>query len=89
VPSARLDPTTERLIDRALDRLLDGRTGVIIAHRLTTLRRVDTVIILEEGRIVEQGARGDLVRDHTSRFARLLANRSDADAPDDSTEVLA
>lgn len=87
--SARLDPTTERLIDRALDRLLDGRTGVIIAHRLTTLRRVDTVIILEEGRIIEQGARAALVRDPASRFARLLANGSDADAPDDAPEVLA
>jgi len=80
--SARLDPTTERLIEHAITRLLIGRTGIIIAHHLATLRRVDTVIILEDGRIVEQGARADLARDPASRFARLLASGSDADAPD-------
>jgi ABC-type multidrug transport system fused ATPase/permease subunit len=87
--SARLDPATERLIERAIERLLTGRTGIIIAHRLATLRRVDSVLILEDGRIVEQGARTDLARDPASRFARLLATGSDTAAPDDPTEVLA
>ena len=87
--SSRLDPATERLIERAIDRLLAGRTGIIIAHRLATLRRVDTVLILEAGRAVEWGGRADLARDQRSRFAHLLRAASDADAPDDLTEVLA
>ena len=89
--SSRLDPATEMLVERAIARLLTGRTGIIIAHRLATLRRVDTILILDDGRIVEQGARTDLARDPASRFARLLAagRAGDADAPDDPTGVLA
>jgi ATP-binding cassette subfamily B protein len=89
--SSRLDPATERLIEHAITRLLLGRTGIIIAHRLATLRRVDTVLILDDGRVVEQGGRADLASDPTSRFARLLAagQASETDAPDDPTEVLA
>jgi ATP-binding cassette, subfamily B, bacterial len=70
--SSRLDPATERLLERAVTRLLDGRTGVIIAHRLTTVERADRILILEEGRVVENGRRADLARDPESRFARLL-----------------
>lgn len=86
--SSRLDPATERLIERALDRLLTNRTGIIIAHRLVTLRRVDTLIILEDGRIVGQGPRADLARDRASRFAHMLAIGSDTATPDDPTEVV-
>ena len=81
--SSRLDPATEHLIAGALDRLLDGRTGIIIAHRLATLRRVDTILVLEGGRIVEQGPREALMRDHGSRFARLLAADFDGNLPTD------
>ncbi len=81
--SSRLDPATERLIAGALDRLLTGRTGIIIAHRLATLRRVDTILVLEGGRIVEQGPREALMRDHDSRFARLLAADFESNLPTD------
>jgi ATP-binding cassette, subfamily B, bacterial len=70
--SSRLDPATERLIERAVARLLDGRTGIIIAHRLATLRRADRLVVLDAGRIVEEGPREALARDPDSRFARLL-----------------
>ncbi len=70
--SSRLDPSTERLIERAVDRLLTGRTGIIIAHRLATVRRADTILILEEGRVVEQGPRAALDADPGSRFSALL-----------------
>jgi len=70
--SSRLDPTSEAQVHRAIDRLLDGRTGVIIAHRLATVRRVDDVLVLEDGRVREYGPRGALSADPTSRFARLL-----------------
>jgi ATP-binding cassette, subfamily B, bacterial len=70
--SSRLDPATQGLLERAVTRLLDGRTGVVIAHRLATVERADRIVILEDGRVVESGLRTDLVRDDASRFARLL-----------------
>jgi ABC-type multidrug transport system fused ATPase/permease subunit len=70
--SSRLDPATERLIERAVGRLLEGRTGIIIAHRLATVQRADTILILDHGRIAEHGARAELVRDPGSRFSALL-----------------
>jgi ABC-type multidrug transport system fused ATPase/permease subunit len=50
--SSRLDPATERRIERAVDRLLRGRTGILVAHRLVTLERADRVITLDHGRLV-------------------------------------
>lgn len=70
--SSRLDPVTERLIERAVDRLLAGRTAIIIAHRLSTVERADTILILEKGEVAEYGARATLVADPDSRFAGLL-----------------
>ena len=70
--SSRLDPATEALIERAVDKLMAGRTGVIIAHRLATVERADDILILEAGRVVEFGERAVLAADPDSRFARLL-----------------
>ncbi len=70
--SSRLDPATEQLIERAIDKLLAGRTGVIIAHRLATVQRADKILILEQGRVREYGEYGALVSDPGSRFAELL-----------------
>ncbi|MGA7732915.1 MAG: ABC transporter ATP-binding protein [Chloroflexia bacterium] len=70
--SSRLDPATEALIERAVERLLRNRTGIIIAHRLNTVQRADEIMILENGEIVEHGERVTLVADPTSRFSRLL-----------------
>jgi ATP-binding cassette subfamily B protein len=69
--SSRLDPATERLLEGAITRLLAGRTGVVIAHRLATVARADRVLILEDGRVAEHGRRADLARDPASRLARL------------------
>ncbi|MFN8501258.1 ABC transporter ATP-binding protein [Kouleothrix sp.] len=70
--SSRLDPATERLIERAVGRLLAGRTGIIIAHRLATVQRADEILILEGGRVLEHGPRAALAADAQSRFATLL-----------------
>jgi ATP-binding cassette subfamily B protein len=70
--SSRLDPATERHIERAIDALLADRTGVVIAHRLATVQRCDRIVILEDGRIVEQGRRAALAQDSSSRFSELL-----------------
>ncbi|MEZ4710752.1 MAG: ABC transporter ATP-binding protein [Caldilineaceae bacterium] len=74
-PSSRLDPVTERLLDRAIGRLLAGRTGIIIAHRLETVQRVDKVMVLAEGRMVEFGERVVLAGEVESRFGRLFLNQ--------------
>src|SRR5438034_7974531 len=70
--SSRLDPATERLIERAVGRLLRRRTGIIIAHRLATVQRADMIMILDDGRIAEYGPREELARDPDSRFWQLL-----------------
>jgi ABC-type multidrug transport system fused ATPase/permease subunit len=70
--SSRLDPVTERLLERAIDRLLAGRTAIVIAHRLATVERADQVLILEDGRVVEEGDRAALAADPGSRLGRLL-----------------
>jgi len=70
--SSRLDPATEYLIERAVSKLLLGRTGIVIAHRLGTIQRADEILILEDGRILEHSSREDLAGDATSRFYHLL-----------------
>jgi ABC-type multidrug transport system fused ATPase/permease subunit len=70
--SSRLDPATERLVHVALGRLLDGRTGIIVAHRLATVAYADDILVLEDGRVREYGPRGRLAADPTSHFAGLL-----------------
>ena len=72
-PSSRLDPATERRIDHAVQELLRDRTGFVIAHHLATVQRVDDIMILDEGRVVEFGERARLAADADSRFSRLLA----------------
>lgn len=70
--SARLDPATEQRLERAIDRLLEGRTAIIIAHRLGTVQRASEVMILENGCVREYGRRAELAADPTSRFSQLL-----------------
>ncbi|MCP5098946.1 MAG: ATP-binding cassette domain-containing protein, partial [Chloroflexi bacterium] len=70
--SSRLDPATEYMIERAVDRLLHNRTAIIVAHRLATVQRADRIIILENGRIIENDDRIYLINNPDSHFAKLL-----------------
>jgi ATP-binding cassette subfamily B protein len=70
--SSRLDPLTERLLERAVDGLLANRTGIVIAHSLRTVQRADDIMILAHGRVVEYGPRTVLTNDPNSRFYGLL-----------------
>ncbi len=70
--SSRLDPATEQLIERAVDKLLQNRTAIIIAHRLGTIHRADEIMILQDGQVIEHGDRGSLAADSDSRFYGLL-----------------
>jgi len=75
--TSRLDPVSEQLIEQAIDKLLAGRTAILIAHRLSTLDRADEIVVLERGHLVEHGSRQDLAGDAGSRFAGLLATASE------------
>ena len=70
--SSRLDPATEQRLERAIDKLLQNRTAIIIAHRLGTVHRADEIMILEGGSVSEYGDRAQLAADPDSRFYQLL-----------------
>ncbi|MBV9258124.1 MAG: ABC transporter ATP-binding protein, partial [Ktedonobacteraceae bacterium] len=70
--SSRLDPATEDRLEQAVDRLLQNRTGIVIAHRLRTVQKADEIMILEDGHIVEHGPRIALASDPNSRFYTML-----------------
>lgn len=70
--SSRLDPATEHLLDQAIEKLLINRTGILIAHRLATLEKVDDILIIDKGKIIEYGKREILAKDTKSKFYLLL-----------------
>jgi ABC-type multidrug transport system fused ATPase/permease subunit len=71
-PTARVDPETEALLERALETLFGGRSVFVIAHRLSTLRQMDEIMVIEHGRLVEHGERQLLDGDRGSRYQQLV-----------------
>lgn len=84
--TARMDPLTEARVVAASERLLGGRTGVLVAHRLGTVERADQVVVLDHGRVVQQGDRAALARVDGPFRSLLEASRAEghADALDDA-----
>jgi ATP-binding cassette subfamily B protein len=68
--TSNIDRPTEVLIEAALDRLLRGRTSIIIAHRLSTVRRADEIVVIEHGQIIERGRESELLA-REGRFREL------------------
>ena len=77
--TSALDAQSEQLVQRALERLMQGRTTLVIAHRLATIRDADRILVLEHGRLIDSGSHDELVR-KGGRYAELarLQFRSDA-----------
>ena len=79
--TSALDAEGEAVVQDALDRLMAGRTTFIVAHRLSTLRRVDRIAVLEAGRLVEFGAPDDLLIRTDGLFARLHTAQGSGSKP--------
>jgi ATP-binding cassette, subfamily B, bacterial len=78
-PTSALDAETERLVLEALERLMGGRTTLVIAHRLSTIRNADRIVVLAQGRIVEQGSHAQLV-ELNGAYRSLHARHADGPA---------
>ena len=77
--TSALDPESEQLVKEALSRLMKGRTTLVVAHRLSTIRSADRIVVLEDGRIVEVGAHHELLAGG-GRYAHLHATQNGAAA---------
>ena len=71
--TSNLDPGTEAIVEAAMGVLMEGRTVVVIAHRLSTTERADRVAVIDDGRLVELGTHAELVRAE-GRYAALFAS---------------
>jgi ABC-type multidrug transport system fused ATPase/permease subunit len=69
--TSSLDSESERLVQEALEKLMAGRTSVVIAHRLSTVRNADRIIVLDDGRIVEQGTHQELISNNGGLYQSL------------------
>jgi ATP-binding cassette subfamily B protein len=77
--TSNVDVRTEKTIERGLERLLHGRTAIVIAHRLSTIRRAGKIVVLEHGKIAEQGTHDDLIAAN-GPYAKLYGAWADSSA---------
>ena len=69
--TSALDNESEKLVQEALDRLMQGRTTIVVAHRLSTIRNADLIAVVDKGRIVEQGNHAQLIKKGSGLYSRL------------------
>ncbi|KAF8043116.1 hypothetical protein BT93_A1458 [Corymbia citriodora subsp. variegata] len=85
--TSALDAESERIVQEALDRIMGNRTTVIVAHRLSTVRKADTIAVIHHGKVVEKGSHFELLKDPDGAYSQLIrlqeVNRESEQAPDD------
>ncbi|THV38725.1 ABC transporter ATP-binding protein [Glycomyces buryatensis] len=89
--TAHLDSESEAAVQHALDTALEGRTSLVIAHRFSTVRRADKILVLEEGEVVESGTHDELVARHglyAELYRTQFAGGADAPAPEPTEAVM-
>ncbi|WP_019854255.1 ABC transporter ATP-binding protein [Actinopolyspora mortivallis] len=85
--TAHLDSESEAAVQRALNRALTGRTSLVIAHRLATIRRADRILVISEGRVLEQGTHEELL-EHGGQYAELYRTQFAEEEQDSPGRVL-
>ena len=70
--TSALDAESERVVQEALDRLMLGRTSVVVAHRLSTIQHADCIAVVQDGRILEKGTHTELLENTTSAYHALV-----------------
>ena len=70
-PTSALDAGTEKIITESLDKLMTGKTTFIIAHRLSTVRKADNILVFKEGKIIESGKHDELLKIKGGEYCRL------------------
>ena len=69
--TSSLDSESERLVQDALEKLMQGRTSIVIAHRLSTIRKADQILVLDQGRLVEKGTHAELLKLQSGIYRNL------------------
>jgi ABC-type multidrug transport system fused ATPase/permease subunit len=69
--TSALDTASEKLVQDALDKLMEGRTSLVIAHRLSTVRNADRILVLDKGAVVDSGSHDELIADTSGLYYTL------------------
>jgi ATP-binding cassette, subfamily B, bacterial len=83
-PTSDLDASSEKLVFEALDRLMEGKTTIVIAHRLSTVRKADVIFVIKEGDIVETGKHDELLQRgglYSELYRLQYGEQSEVEAP--------
>ena len=76
--TSSIDTRTEAIVQKGMDKLMEGRTSFVIAHRLSTIRKADVILVVDDGRIVESGTHAELIR-QPGRYQQFVRIREKAE----------